>query len=124
MLSFKIRSLVVWRGAVVPIVNRWVHAEGTIYLIHTKNKNNELVSDHVTFGQLLCEMNHYARWYVGDKVELNGWDRYIKARFWSFKRGDVLYRVNDFLDEGRNRIILPQADLIRRVEEVGTFKGT
>ncbi len=124
MIRFKVGSLVVWRGSVVPIVNRWVHPDGISYLVQTKNGNRELVSDIVTFGQIISEINQYARWCVGDKVELSGWDRFVKARWWSFKRGEVLYRVNDFLDEGRNRIILPQADLIRRVEEVGTFNDT
>ena len=121
MLSFKVGLLVVWRGSVVPIVNRWVHPDGITYLIHTKSKTGELVSDIVTFGQLVCEINHYARWCVGDRIEVNGWDRYIKARWWSFKRGDVLYRLNDFLDEGRNRVVLTQSDLIRRVEQDGTL---
>jgi hypothetical protein len=113
---FRIGALIVWQGQVVPIVNRWVEPDGAIYMVHTQEKDKGLRSDLVTFGQLVAEMDRYARWCVGDKVELGPWDKYVKARWWSIRRGDVVYRINDFLDEGRMSMVLTQADLVARVD--------
>lgn len=120
MWLIKVGALVVWRGQVVPIVNRYVDKEGAQYLIHTKARDGALVQDiHVTLGQLLGSMNDHASHCVGDKVELTRFDLYIKARWWSFRRGEVFYRVNDLLDTGRGRVY-PQAELVKRLEAVAT----
>lgn len=115
MRLFKVGALVVWRGQVVPIANRHVDKEGAQYLIHTKARDGALVTDiHVTFGQLVGAMNDHASHCVGDKVELTRFDLYIKARWWSFRRGEVLYRVNDKLDTGRGHY-LSQSELAKRL---------
>ena len=116
MLLFRLGALVVWRGQVVPIVNRFVDKEGAQYQIHTKAKDGALVQDvHVTLGQLLGALNDHASHCVGDKVELGRFDLYIKARWWNLRRGEVLYRVNDILDTGRGRVFT-QAELLQRLE--------
>jgi hypothetical protein len=116
MEVFKVGALVVWRGQVVPVVNRWVHPDGTIYMVHTRARDGRLVSELVTFGQLVAEMDRCARWCVGDKVEFGPWDKYVKARWWSTRRGEVVYRINDFLDEGRTGLVIPQSELVKRIE--------
>ena len=109
---------VVWRGQVVPILNRYVDKEGAQYQIHTKARDGALVQDvHVTLGQLLGALNDHATHCVGDKVELTRFDLYIKARWWSFTRGEVFYRINDKLDSGRIRVI-PQTELLQRLAVV------
>lgn len=119
MVRFRIGALVVWRNQIVPIANRWAYPDGTLYLLHTHAPDGALVTDaQVTFGQLVSEMNSYARYCVGDKVNLGPWDRYIKARWWNCRRGTVLYRINDFMDEGRNRVVLEQEELVRRAAEL------
>jgi hypothetical protein len=117
MYRFRIGAFVVWRGQVVPIVNRWVHTEGTLYHIHTRNAKGELVTDSsVTFGQIISEINSYASFCVGDKVTIGPWDTYVKARWWNCRKGTVLYRINDFLDEGRNIKKFEQDELVKRAE--------
>jgi hypothetical protein len=39
MEVFKVGALVVWRGQVVPVVNRWVHPDGTIYMVHMRARD-------------------------------------------------------------------------------------
>jgi hypothetical protein len=71
MWLIKVGALVVWRGQVVPIVNRYVDKEGAQYHIHTKARDGALVQDvHVTLGQLLGALNDHATHCVGDKVAL------------------------------------------------------
>lgn len=116
MLLFRVGALVVWRGQVVPIVNRYVDNEGAQYRIHTRDRQGALVTDdHVTLGQLMGALNDHATYCVGDRVELGPWDLYIKARWWNFRRGEVMYRVNDVLDSGRRRV-LSQRELAQRLE--------
>ncbi|MBK9764921.1 MAG: hypothetical protein IPO87_16615 [Flavobacteriales bacterium] len=118
MWLIRVGALVVWRGQVVPIVNRYVDKEGAQYQIHTKARDGALVQDvHVTLGQFLGALNDHATHCVGDKVALSRFDLYIKARWWSFTRGEVLYRVNDILDSRRRRVI-PQTELLQRLEAV------
>lgn len=117
MVQFKKGALVVWRGKVVPIANRWTYPDGTLYLINSKHPQHGLVSDmNITFGQLVAEMNSYARFCVGDKVELGPWERYIKARWWNCRRGTVVYRINDLKDDRSASVILPQEELIARLD--------
>ena len=116
MLLFRVGALVVWRGQVVPIVNRYADKEGAQYRIHTRDRNGALVTDnYVTLGQLMGALNDHATHCVGDKVELGRWDLYIKARWWNFRRGEVLYRVNDAIDSGRRRV-MSQTELAQRLE--------
>ena len=118
MWLIRVGELVVWRGQVVPIVNRYVDKEGAQYHIHTKARDGALVQDvHVTLGQLLGALNDHATHCVGDKVELTRFDLYIKARWWSFTRGEVFYRINDKVDSGRIRVI-PQTELLQRLAVV------
>ncbi len=116
-MRFRIGALVVWRAQVVPIVNRWDQRDATIYHIHTRNARGELVTDPmVTFGQIVSEINAYARFCVGDQVHIGPWDTYVKARWWNLRKGTVIYRINDFLDEGRNIVKYTQEELVQRVE--------
>jgi len=117
MIRFRKGALVVWRGQVVPIVNRWDFRDATVYLIHTRNARNELVMDQqVTFGQIVSEINSYASFCVGDKVGLGPWDTYVKARWWSTRKGTVVYRINDLFDERRSIVTFTQEELVLRVE--------
>ncbi len=115
-MRFRIGGMVVWRGQVVPIVNRHDERDATLYHIHTRNAKGELVTDSlVTFGQIISEINTYARFCVGDQVHIGPWDTYVKARWWNIRKGTVIYRINDFLDERRNIIKYTQEELVKRV---------
>ena len=117
MVLFRKGALVVWRGQVVPIVTRWVYPDVATYLIHTRAADGALVIDTtITFGQLVSEINSYARFNVGDKVDIGPWDTYVKARWWSTRKGTVIYRLNDLADSRRVSPRCTQEELVLRVE--------
>ncbi|MCC6939863.1 MAG: hypothetical protein IT226_16730 [Flavobacteriales bacterium] len=123
MIIFREKALVVWRSQVVPIMHRYVYPDGALYVLHTKNRENGLVIDSsVSFGQLVSEMNSYAHFCVGDKMDLGPWDRYVKARWWSFRRGTVIYRINDLLDERRVSPRMTQEELVMQVDAFATSR--
>ncbi len=114
---FRIGAFVVWNGQVVPIMNLWVHREGATYCLHSRPPGKGLVVDtSVTFGQLLCELNHHARFCVGDKVEIGPFDRYVKTRWWNSRTGTVHYRVASFLDPRDRSMVYTQQELVKQVE--------
>jgi hypothetical protein len=102
-------------------MNRWVFPDAALYLIETRGRKGELVTDAmVTFGQLVSEINGYAHFCVGDKVPIGPWDIFVKARWWSCRRGTVIYRLNDIHDERRNSPRFTQEELLLRVENYAT----
>jgi hypothetical protein len=117
MYRFRKGALVVWRGQVVPIVERFDGRDATLYHIQTRKPDRTLVQDlQVTFGQIISEINSYAQFCVGDKVPVGPWDTYVKARWWNCRKGTVIYRLNDIFDEGRPIVKFTQEELVKRVE--------
>lgn len=118
MVLFRIGALVVWRGQVVPIINREVLPDAALYLIHTRSPKHGLVIDvNVTFGQLVSEINHYARYCVGDTLSFGAYDVTIKARWWSCRQGTVVYRLGHAHDPRRSARYTQEV-LVQRVEGV------
>ncbi len=76
MYVFKEGALVSWRGQVVPVVKRWVQREGAVYLVHTRGKDRELVSNMLIFGQLVSEIDGFVAAFR--KVEPN---QRIRAKY-------------------------------------------
>lgn len=117
MQLFRIGALVVFHGQVVPILNRWVHPDGAVYLLHTRDRDRGLrVHAHVTFGQLVAELNERARWCVGDRIEVGEHVRVVRARWWNARVGTVMYRINDTDDRVRGVVIAEEA-LAERLED-------
>lgn len=114
----RVGALVVWRGQVVAIQSRHVARDCVRYSIHTRAADRSLVMDHhVTIGPLMAELCAWARWSVGDVVELEAATRVVQARWWSTRTGTVMYRVSDAHDETRGGgVVLDQAKLQHLVE--------
>ena len=116
MILFRIGALVPLHGQVVKVLNRFVKNEGTLYVIHTKAPDRTLrQNNQVSFGQIVAAMNEYARFCVGDKLELGPAERYVKARWWSCTRGTVIYRVGDGKENGKSWIV-GQEELMERAK--------
>lgn len=112
-----VNGLVPWHGQVVPIRTRYVEAHGTFYNVNYRGAGGELLSDfNITGAELLAAMVQHARFRVGEKVAIGHFDRYVKGRWWSFRKGIVLYRVSDYHDARHNGHVMPEADLVKQVE--------
>lgn len=115
MQLFRIGALVPFLGQVVEVKNRSVAADGTLYLLYTKGRDMALRQHrNVTFGQIVAAMNEHAAHCVGDRIELNGVERVVKARWWNCRRGTVLYRLGVDGEDGRDRVV-SQPDLQRHL---------
>ncbi len=118
MQLFREKALVVYDGQVVPVLKRYVYRDGALYVVHTRDHKGDLQRHYqVTFGQLVSAINSYARFCVGDKLELGTFDKYVKARWWNCTRGTVVYRINTLFDDGVSWCTT-QEELIKRVEHV------
>lgn len=116
MYRFKRKDMVVWHGQVGPVQNRFDSAEGYTYVLHWRKPDGTLMIDgDITFGQIVAELNSYARFCVGDKFELGPQERIIKARWWNPRRGTVIYRVADARDPRRS-VVVDQETLVKKVE--------
>jgi hypothetical protein len=116
-MRLRVGALVLWRGQVVPITGRQHMGRTWVYRIETRGDDGRPQVDRfVTIGQLIQELCAAADYCVGDKVEMQYDDRYVKERWWCTRRGRIVYRVNDYYDERRMPSLFDQDVLRVRVK--------
>lgn len=115
-MQFKVGGLVPWRGQVYRVAWKVTGKDGTYYrLVDLVKGEGSVDRDSVLHEAVLEAIKSMARYAVNDRFQnqIGRGNIWVKERKWDARTGTVLYRLNDYWDEGRWHTWVTQEELAR-----------